>query len=373
MKQRLGVLSLIALFSLPLFATDATMTGTPERPVTLSTASQTLPHAAQNDDGITLVVWLEGGQTIMARRIAPGGEPLGAPFVVATSAGATALDVATTGRSFLVIYGTQDIRGQYVAPEGTLRGTSFAIGSAIGAIRDTSVNWNGLKYLVTWRDTYTYGQASFTEYTGHFVEGTGGIVGDRFLIEGRFSTNIHQVPQLECDFASGFTGQILAACADATGVFADALSFDGSLLTSYRIADSGSSPRVAFAGSRWVVAWLQGSRLYRAPVGGGATTQPSADAVDTGIFTTNGSYQLASNPTGVIYTGGDGAVYAATFDADGNVVAPLTLLAAGAREATVSGGTTPVIAYTTANTHVAFRSVTTASTLPRQRGVKPRG
>jgi hypothetical protein len=351
---------------------QTTIAATPERAVGSSpSATLNAPHAAQNANGVSLVVWVENNNAIMGQRVDPNSNVIGPAFRIAQFDNPAAIAVASNGLSYLVVYGSQDFLGQYVTADGKLRGTPFAAGHTFTPGFDASLHWNGFRYLLVLADTFAARAGSGTEYIGWFIEQLDGVVSPPFVIESRAAGAGQSLPRLECAFSAGPAGKSLAACRDDNVVFADIVFNDGSHTGPLFIASSGRLPRAAWSGINWVVGWLNDTKLSRASVNADGTVAASFDTpMETGITTSNGTYQLGSARDGVLYAGGDNAVYAAKLDPNGNLSTGPTLLASGTgSSSSLAGGPAPLVTYRNSS-GIVYRTLSEASTLPKKRVVR---
>jgi hypothetical protein len=365
MKKTIALFSFVAVLLLA-FAASAQpiIVAAPEHNASTSSALlQRSPRAAENSNGVSLVVWVENNQSVMARRVDVNGEPAGAAFLVATSPGLASLGVGSNGLSFLVVYGAQQLLGQYVNADGTLRGTPFVVSGTTSPGAEVSVVWTGLKYFVAWSDIFAAHVGVGVEYDGRYVDQRDATVSPGFVIESRSSATSAAV--LECDFAANGARRVLAVCRDDKGVFGDVVvDVDDRIGPLFIAGSTARMPRAAWSGAQWVVGWLEGSKLKRALVTD-TVNFVNDTPMETGITSASGSYRLAPAPDGILYAGGDNAVYAAQLDYQGRVIVQPTLLASNTQSrialagslSLITASATPIAAYTNAQGKVVFRTL----------------
>ncbi|UCF78105.1 MAG: hypothetical protein JSW03_08325 [Candidatus Eiseniibacteriota bacterium] len=129
--------------------------------------------------GSFLVVWQEGLDRIMARRVSPGGETLGAePFVVCGGTDARSPAVASSDSHFLVVWhdirgGETDVYGARVTFSGdVLDPGGFLICGERNEQTEVAVASDGTDFLVIWQDRRL---ANWSIY-GSRVDASGGVL-----------------------------------------------------------------------------------------------------------------------------------------------------------------------------------------------------
>jgi hypothetical protein len=164
--------------------------------VASSTSLQTAPAIASDADGESLVVWREYSTRsrlwqLLARMVDRAGVPQGEVTTIWTQAPYFGGDifgmlrVTSDGTRFLVTYGMNTIRGQFVSSGGTLIGTSFVITQSaftfLSYLGWHDATWNGQRYLVTWVEGSAGRFITDQHVVGAFV-GNDGSVGSPFRI-----------------------------------------------------------------------------------------------------------------------------------------------------------------------------------------------
>jgi hypothetical protein len=316
-----------------------------------SPAFQMAQAIASDAGGESLVVWREYSTRgrvwqLLARIVDRAGVPIGEVTSISSQdpdsgneiyAGRP--DVTSDGTRFLVTYGLNTIRGQFVSSGGALIGAPFVITRTAFtwfsyAGRHVST-WNRQRYLVTWVEGTAGRFITNAWIAGAFV-GNDGSIGSPFRITGDQASSYSQ--------ASSPAGDTLLTAFDANGFESYIVHADGATGGPFfAVASNASTPVAAWSGTAFVAAWSVGGRLQTGVIhpDGSTTVLPRFDFAMSPTAAT-------LNAGGVLVTGvtADG-IAVLQLDATGHPVGGPLVVAQGA--ASPAASETGVLTYTRAD------------------------
>ncbi|MCK4233637.1 hypothetical protein KAX75_04360 [candidate division WOR-3 bacterium] len=255
-------------------------------PISIEPGNQHYPAIAWDGSNF-LVVWGDwrnnSDYDIYGQRVDSLGDTLG-QFTISTVADNQENPaVAWDGTNHHVVW--QDYRngsdwniyGQRVNPSGGLEDTNFVISIASGNQSLPAIAWDGINYLVAWRDSRN---GSFDIY-GQRVNPSGGLQGNNFAIST--ATDVQCWPAIASDSINYFVvwqdcrsggyenadiyGQMINHSGDTLGQFAISTATDGQQI-----------PAIAWDGINYLVVWHDTRNGY--PDIYGQMVNPSGGLVD---------------------------------------------------------------------------------------------
>jgi hypothetical protein len=270
-----------------------------------SPSYQMAPTIASDAAGESLVVWREYSTRsrvwqLLGRIVDRAGVPIGAVTVLSSQNPYTAYDltsnphVTSDGTRFLVTYGLNTIRGQFVSSGGALIGEPFVITQTAFTFLDYSgehdATWDGQHYLVTWVEGAGGRFVREQHVVGAFV-GNDGVVGSPFRITSGEAAYYSQ--------ASSPAGDTLLTTFAANGFASYIVHSDGAIDALiggpyFAVAPGATVPVVAWGGSAFVAAWSDGTGVIQ-PDGSTTVRPPSGLAMSP--------RSAMSNASGVMVTG----------------------------------------------------------------------